>query len=138
MIFYFFPNQRKSYLQRLNEEEELLNVELNVKCKNGQMLTCLLNAHVVRSKNGNVEYYEGTITDISEYKSLKAHLQRLELAVSQSVDGVALIDKNRNFEYVNDSWAGMHGLKPEELRGKHISLCYNNREILINGHRTGF
>jgi PAS domain S-box-containing protein len=133
--FYYSPGSRKIFLKHLTESGKVRNLELALKKKNGDPIICLVNADAIYNSHGKLLYIQGTVTDITDYKKLESQVQRLELAVKQALEGVALLDLNRNFEYVNDSWARMHGFSAAEMTGKNFDICYNpekNVQRLIN------
>jgi diguanylate cyclase (GGDEF)-like protein/PAS domain S-box-containing protein len=50
------------------------------------------------------------------------HLERLEKAVETIQMGVTITDTRGNILYTNPAEAAMHGYRPEELIGKHVSF----------------
>jgi PAS domain S-box-containing protein len=56
-------------------------------------------------------------------------LRRLEMAVEQSIDGIAIPDLDGNIEFVNSSWAQMHGYTVEELLGQHLSMFHTEEQL---------
>lgn len=76
---YVKKEDRKAWQQRLEEKDELRNAELVLKRKDGQKLIVLENSHVLRDDSGEVLYYEGTLTDITERKMLEVRLSALNL-----------------------------------------------------------
>ena len=65
---YVTPGERKWVLERLHNEGVIRNAELTFKRKDGELIHALENAFVVRDAQGEVLYYEGTLTDITERK----------------------------------------------------------------------
>ena len=74
---YVNPQDRKVWQQQLEERGELHSVELALKRKDGRKVIVLESVHVVRDEKGNVSYYEGTLTDITERKTLEERLSAL-------------------------------------------------------------
>jgi PAS domain S-box-containing protein len=74
---YVNPQDRKVWRQQLEEGGELHSVELALKRKDGQKVIVLESVHVVHDEHGNVSYYEGTLTDITERKTLEERLSAL-------------------------------------------------------------
>ena len=62
------PSQRAQFLEQLEREGSLRNLELCLRRKDGQLITVLENARVVRDAHGKTLYYEGTLTNITERK----------------------------------------------------------------------
>jgi PAS domain S-box-containing protein len=83
--FYVKPEDRDTWIRKLEEQGELRDVELLLKRKDGQELTVLDNAHVVRDGQGTVLYYEGTLTDITERKRMQNELRRYSMQLERLV-----------------------------------------------------
>ncbi len=56
-------------------------------------------------------------------------LRRLQMAVEQSIDGIAVADLEGNLQFVNPAWAQMHGYSAEELLGKNLSVCHTEEQV---------
>jgi len=75
--------------------------------------------------------------------------EKLLNAINHSIDGIAIIDNDGCFQYVNNSHCSLFGYdSSNELLGKHWSISYNNLNIEhmnndifpivnINGHWSG-
>ncbi|MBN2199086.1 MAG: EAL domain-containing protein [Candidatus Aminicenantes bacterium] len=74
---YVDPRQRELWAERLNREGEIRNFESTFRRKDGTVIQALENARVVRDPEGDLLYYEGTLTDITERKNLEAQLRVL-------------------------------------------------------------
>ena len=61
--------------------------------------------------------------------SLEKHLKLLSLAVNQSSEGIAMADMDGNIEYLNDTFAEMHGYSTEELVGKNLLILHAPEQI---------
>ena len=69
----------------------------------------------------------GTVQDITERKLSENSLLRLKAAMEQSVDGIAISDLEGVVEFVNPSWAEMHGYRAVELVGVKLD-SFHTRE----------
>jgi PAS domain S-box-containing protein len=67
--------------------------------------------------------------DVTERKREEETLLRLERAVEQSVDGIAVADMDGNIQFVNPAWAQMHGYGEEGLQGKHLSIFHTEEQL---------
>jgi diguanylate cyclase (GGDEF)-like protein/PAS domain S-box-containing protein len=74
---YVDPNERDVWAERLNREGEIRNYESVFRRKDGALISVLENARVVRDAKGEILFYEGTLTDITERKNLEAQLRLL-------------------------------------------------------------
>jgi PAS domain S-box-containing protein len=84
---YVNPDERKTFISRLNEVGKVHNAELVLRRKDGKPVTVIENAHIVRDDKGKVLFYEGTLTDITDRKEmemeLKKYSERLEGMVEE-------------------------------------------------------
>jgi PAS domain S-box-containing protein len=74
---YMNPMDRKNRMRKLDRDGRVRNVELVLRRKDGQKLIALENSNAVLDQNGKVLYYEGTLTDITERKTLEERLSAL-------------------------------------------------------------
>lgn len=66
-------------------------------------------------------YFAILFDDITERKRADERLYTLGTAVSQSIDGIAVVDPSGAISFANSSWAEMYGYPPGELPGKPLS-----------------
>ncbi len=66
---------RKKWISDLSKSDELHNTELRLKCKDGREIIGLDNSSAVRDENGNILYFEGTLTDITAIKRAERALR---------------------------------------------------------------
>ena len=83
---YLNPEDRLRLRKLVDKEGRLLNVELQLKRKDGKPITVLMNDRAVKDESGKVLYYEGTLENITERKKLEEALQMAAVGVS-SVPG---------------------------------------------------
>jgi PAS domain S-box-containing protein len=74
--FYVRPGLRGEILRRLEEEGAIRNVEIDLYRKDGQVITVLENARVVRDSEGRVVLIQGTMTEITDRKQAMEEVQR--------------------------------------------------------------
>lgn len=63
---YADPEERAGFVEQLERDGYLRNIEYCLKRRDGSIITVLENARVVRDKQGKVLHYEGILTDITE------------------------------------------------------------------------
>ncbi len=85
----------------------------------------------VRGSDGNVESVLITTHDITDLKQAEEQQSLLSSIVKQSSEGVALVDKNGDIEYINDSFAGMHGYKASELIGRNLAIFHTEEQMAV-------
>lgn len=88
---YLDPEEWKFFVRELASKDELRNVEVTLKRKDGTPIIALENVNAIRYKDGRIRYYEGMFIDITERKeaeeevaqsreqlrNLSFHLQRI-------------------------------------------------------------
>jgi len=75
------PNDYAEFQRRLDEDGSVLDFELPVRRHDGSRMFLLINARAVRGKDQLIRYYEGTVTNTTERRSLQLqlhHAQRME------------------------------------------------------------
>jgi PAS domain S-box-containing protein len=65
----------------------------------------------------------------ADHQFIERQKDTLLLAIEQSAEGFALSDLDGYLEYVNPSFAKIHGYSPEELMGKHLSVFHTAGQI---------
>ncbi len=77
---------RHPEMYQLRVEGAVNNLELRLRRKNGSPLTVLENARAVRRDDGGIDFYEGTLTDIS-------HMKKAEDALTEARDQALHVSK---------------------------------------------
>lgn len=75
---YVDPHIRPRLLERLEHEGTFQNVEYDLRRRDGQIISVLETARVVRDDAGAVLYYEGTLTDITPRKQMEEKLRQAQ------------------------------------------------------------
>jgi diguanylate cyclase (GGDEF)-like protein/PAS domain S-box-containing protein len=115
---YQHPEQREELLRRLEQDGYYTDQEIQVTRRDGSAIWVCDNSRAVRGKGGKIEYYEGTLQDITPRKQAEDALAKSEekyrTLVDMSQDGVFLSMQGK-LVYVNSAFAVMLGYKPEEM-----------------------
>ncbi len=69
------PSDRDPEMYQLRVDGTVNNLELRLRRKDGSPLTVLENARAVRRDDGGIDFYEGTLTDISHMKKAEDTLK---------------------------------------------------------------
>ncbi|MDY7010587.1 MAG: PAS domain S-box protein [Planctomycetota bacterium] len=100
-------------------------------------------------KIGDKYHVVGIERDITERVKDEERLRRLAMIADQAAEGIAVVDLDGTFQFVNMAWARMHGYETgQELVGKHLSVCHTpeqmktyvnpfNEEVKLNGRHVG-
>lgn len=87
---YAEPAARETFVHQLERDGAVLGLEFEIVCRDGTRRWVSENARVVRNAAGEVQYYEGTLMDITDRKRVQEALQENErlLRESQSIAGI--------------------------------------------------
>ena len=97
--------------------------------KDGTTFVASMHNSVVRNESGEIIALAATVRDVTEQKQAEAVLLRLQNAVEQSIDGIAVVDSDGVIDFVNPAWARMHGYGVEDLLGKHLSMFHTPAQL---------
>ncbi len=116
---YVNSEQREEFLRLMDENREVQDFEFQAYRKDGSVIWVQENVRTVTDAQGNVQYYEGTVNDITEQKhtlvALRRSEERYRSTLNNMMEGCQIIDYDWRYIYVNDT-AAMHGRrKPEEM-----------------------
>jgi len=113
---------RQQFVEIIEREGFVKGLEENWETQNGKIIPVRENARVIRGKNGETLYYEGTVEDITERKRaenvLRESEERYALAVDGSKDGLWDWDIANNEVYFSPRWKNMLGYEDGELENK--------------------
>ncbi len=112
---------RSDFKKRLEREGKIIGYEASWKCKNGSTIFVRESCRLVYDKNGNPQFYEGTVENISERKKAEKALEQSEKKyrelVENSVVGVIQTDIDGNVFYLNNAMVSILEFDaPDDLR----------------------
>lgn len=121
---YVQPRERETFTRLLEQHDSVSGFESQVYRKDGSLIWISENAWAVRDENGNLLFYEGSVSDITARKQREEALQQSEakhrLLLNIMPDFMFLV--HRNGICVNCTTDREHELFPpaNELLGNHI------------------
>jgi len=122
---YWYPNDRDSYVRRMDSDGEARNEEIVLRRKDGSMLVVVDNSRVVRDKQGRVTGYEGTISDITERKKAETAVfqakERAQVTLQSIGDAVITTDSEGRIDYMNPIAESLTGWENREAQSRLIS-----------------
>jgi diguanylate cyclase (GGDEF)-like protein/PAS domain S-box-containing protein len=105
------------------------DLEVLWKRKDGTPIWIQLNCHAIRGNTDESAYYEGFVHDVDERKKAEETMRNQSAAMGASMDGIAIIDADGTFVYMNDAHARLYGYRSsEELMGRRRSTVYEESE----------
>ncbi|MGD1044561.1 MAG: PAS domain S-box protein [Bacteroidota bacterium] len=96
---YSHPNERQTVTETLQNKGYVVNAELRLKRKNGNILTVLENARTLYDENGKVIGYEGVLEDITARKAMEKKLQEYVWALEKSKNVLAELNAKKDKLY---------------------------------------
>jgi PAS domain S-box-containing protein len=93
--------------------------------KDGSIIWVSLNAHAVYDASGAVQYFEGTIQDITQRKRAEARAATLAHAVESTTEMICITDIENRFTFVNRAFLWAYGYTLEEILGKTPDILYS-------------
>jgi diguanylate cyclase (GGDEF)-like protein/PAS domain S-box-containing protein len=111
---YLYPEERDNWIRNMAAAGEIRNAELTLKRKDGRKIVVLENSRAVRDEHGQIIYYEGTLTDITE-----AHELSRQLSYEASHDALSGLINRREFEI-----RLQRALDSAQATGANHAVCY--------------
>lgn len=88
---YHHPGSREEMLKKLYAQGTSLNFETLMRRRDGELFWCSVNNYLIRDEQGQIQYLEGTIRDISEKKVAQDSLQQLKSYLQNIIDSMPSI-----------------------------------------------
>ena len=81
---YVDPERRTEFIRLMNEHDSVWGFESPIYRKDGSIIWISENVRVIRGEDGAVQYYEGTVEDITERKRAEEELRRAKTAAEEA------------------------------------------------------
>jgi PAS domain S-box-containing protein len=78
------PDERKDYVQTIEQRGYMVNTELHLRRKNGRILTVLETSRALKDSNGKIIGIEGMLEDITSRKAIERKLHEYVWALEKS------------------------------------------------------
>jgi PAS domain S-box-containing protein len=130
---FYLPEARdmiREATRALTEEGESYDLELPIETAEGSRRWVRVVGAPTEQENGEVVKVAGALQDITERKEAQRGLERMAEAIEVASDGIALLNDDGIYTYVNQSHAEIYGYdSPEPLLGSSWRKCYRSAEI---------
>ncbi|HSG66699.1 MAG TPA: PAS domain S-box protein, partial [Gammaproteobacteria bacterium] len=115
---------RDRLVAEIEASGRIRNFEYPLRRKDGKVILVLENSRVVKSSSGEVLYYEGTLTDITQRKLAERALfkekERAEVTLQSIGDAVITTDADGNVDYLNPVAEELSGWERRQAQGRPI------------------
>jgi PAS domain S-box-containing protein len=112
---YADPADRNEILRLLVHNDERLNHECRFVRRDGTVFWGSYHVRAVRGERGEITYYQGFLTDITERKKERESLLRTQFAMDKAPDSILWVDDEARIIYANDAACSSMGYTREEL-----------------------
>lgn len=130
---YFDAMARKQWQVLFEREGVVRGFEAQFRRHDGTTIWVRDNARAIRDANDQVLYYEGSLEDITERKQAEAALRRSEARYRELItllpEGVAIVDLDERFTFMNSAFTSMLGYDRQELLGMSVIDLIDEIEI---------
>ncbi|MGD1944587.1 MAG: adenylate/guanylate cyclase domain-containing protein [Leptolyngbyaceae cyanobacterium] len=120
---YVKEEHRRIMLQRLHSQGAVFEFESQVYRADGQVIWVSENVRAVTSDRGVVQYYEGTVADITQRRQAQEALRESQRTLATLLGNLAgmayrhYCDANWTLEFVSDGCYELTGYTPADLLG---------------------
>ncbi|MFC4544538.1 PAS domain S-box protein [Halosolutus amylolyticus] len=102
----------------------------------GERVWVSINGAPVRDCDGELDAVVFALEDVTDRFDRERDLERYETIVETAHDGIYVLDEERRFELVNDSFAALTGFGRDELHGTHASVVFGEAFASIEADQT--
>ena len=121
---YVEPEKRSDFMSLLHTRSSVEHFETRNYRKDGSIIWISTSARAVRDQQGNVQYYEGFVQDITDRKRVEQALftsqTRYQNLVETSHDLIWSVDAEGRLTFLNRAAKEIYGYEPEELIGRSL------------------
>lgn len=121
--WYVDPNRRNAFVSMIQTQGYVNNFESPV-YRGDEIIWVSESAYPVYKDNGELDYYEGAIQDITKRKNAEAALNRtvsqMQLINDNIPAWIAYVDSNYKFQFANRFFETRIGLPEGWMVGKHV------------------
>ncbi len=123
---------RSEFKEILTRDGEVKNFESIWEEKNGKEIYVRENARELRSENGELLYYDGTVEDITELKLAIEKVEDQAALLDIATDAIFVLDMQDKILYWNRSCEQLYGWGLDEAFGKEsYDLIYNDENSAV-------
>lgn len=131
--------------ERIKQGERIDHFETVRTTKDGRQIDVSLTISPVKNSSGEIIGMSAIARNITKRKQAEQLLRRQSAAIRVSMDGIAILNPQREFVFLNEAYVRINACQSvEELIGKRLETLYSEqelrrlrREILVAVERAG-
>lgn len=138
-VLFTDPEERERYKRILEQRGFVEGFETQMRRYDGSIIDVEITGSAKRKNAGEIECFEGFITDISARKKAERDLriseEKYRTVAENSLAGIYMFQDGGTFSYVNQRFAEMLGYDcPEEIMGRHFwELVHPDDRNMVKG-----
>ncbi len=132
LTLYPYPEERERFIKKIEAQGYVKDFPIHLRRKDGEILTCLDTAVLVRTAEDSPPLYQGIIQDITEQQKLQAALVLSEKKYRNFFENspipAYISTLEGRFLDVNEATARLFGYTKDELLGIYLTEIYGSPE----------
>ncbi|MBL8673119.1 MAG: EAL domain-containing protein [Alphaproteobacteria bacterium] len=125
---YVDPARRDAFKRAMDEDGVVRDFEAQVYRADGSVIWITENARCVRGSDGAIQYYEGTVEDITARKASEEHIRLLATVFETVSDGILIVDPARIVRAVNPAYVALVGAPAAEIVGRALDILAPDKD----------
>ena len=113
--------------------------EITLRRRDGSAAVCLDTSHAVRDSTGTIIRYQGTLTDITDKRTMEAQIRQQEQfrkrLLESFPDLILVVDLDERYSFVGSRIRDLVGYRPEDFLGNKIEERQNHSAEFISLYR---
>lgn len=119
---YCDPSAREAFADAMARYGVIHNFEARIFRRDGAIIWILENARCVRDESGVIQYYEGTVQDITERKLQESRIRQLATVFDSVAEGILIVSPELMVQAVNPAFTAMTNRPASDVVGKPLNL----------------
>lgn len=117
--------------QIMHKNEDLNKYETNFYLRDGKVIWISINSHLVKDKNGKLQYYEGMVEDITSRKNMEQSLERYQNHLEDLVREQTLELTNVNMDLREENYRRAEVEKKLRQQKELLQAIIDNIPVMI-------
>jgi len=145
---YVDPTRRDDFKRIMSDDGVVRDFEAQVYRADHSVIWITENARCVRGADGGIQFYEGTVEDITRRKSDEEQIRLLAKVFDSVGDGILIVDRSLSIKAVNPAYEAITSFSATDLVGTKLDILapgYHEKtflpsiwaELNARGHWSG-